>query len=72
MHIEKHNAEVTATNVNVRSGPGTEYKVMGMVSRPYQLNVLASATDDSGRLWYQFVYTGKMAYICAKYVTQKK
>lgn len=66
--IEKYNAEVAANNVNVRSGPGTEYKVMGMVSRPYQLNVLATVTDGSGRPWYKFVYNGKIAYICAKYV----
>ena len=63
---------VTAVNVNVRSGPGTEYKVMGMVSRPYQFNVLAAATDGSGGSWYKLVYNGKIAYICAKYVTQKK
>lgn len=59
---------VKATNVNVRSGAGINYAVLGRVSAGYRLNVTGSTKDSAGKIWYRFNYNGKTAYIRSDFV----
>lgn len=59
---------VKATNVNVRSGAGTNYAVLGKVSAGYRISVTGSAKDSSGKTWYKFLYNNKTAYIRSDFV----
>ena len=56
---------VKGTSVNVRSGPGTSYRVLGTVSLGFRFNPLEQLNDASsnGRKWYKFIYNGQNAYI---------
>ena len=58
-------ATVTGSQVNVRSGPGVSYDVLGSVSRGTILEV----TDCSNSDWYAISYGGRVGYISASYVT---
>lgn len=58
-------ATVTGSQVNVRSGPGVSYDVLGSVSRGTILEV----TDRSNSDWYAISYGGRVGYISASYVT---
>ena len=58
--------QVKNTNVNVRSGPGTSYKVLGQVSLGFKITILDTVKDSSnnGKTWYKFLYNGSAnAYI---------
>jgi uncharacterized protein YraI len=62
---------VTAYGLNVRSGPGTAYPIVGGLSRGDSVEVVGkNATDD----WLQIVYNGQgefngqRAWIAAAYV----
>ena len=61
---------VKATNVNVRSGPGTNNAVLGKVSAGYRINVTGSSKDSAGKTWYKFLYNSKTAYIRSDFVKQ--
>lgn len=64
---------LTGTNVNVRTGPGTEYSRITQVNTGQQVTVLGEATATTGNLWYQVKFTlnGKNyeGYIYAQYVS---
>ena len=57
-------ATVTGSQVNVRSGPGVNYDVLGSVSRGTVLEV----TDRSNGDWYAISYEGRTGYISSGYV----
>ncbi len=56
---------VKGTSVNVRSGPGTSYRILGTVSLGFRLVPLDMQNDVSsnGKKWYKFNYNGQNAYI---------
>lgn len=56
---------VKGTSVNVRSGPGTSYRILGTVSLGYRLMPLDVQNDvfANGKKWYKFSYNGQNAYI---------
>ena len=60
---QKYNAEIIATNVNIRVGAGTEHRVLGMESKGYKFYKIGEDYDGSGKKWYNFMYKGKSAYI---------
>lgn len=64
---------LTGTNVNVRSGPGTEYGKVAVVTKGQKVTIVGEATSTSGSLWYQvqFTMSGKSyaGYIYATYVS---
>lgn len=64
---------LTGTNVNVRSGPGTEYSRVTQVSTGQVVTVLDEAKATTGNLWYKvkFTLSGKAyeGYIYATYVS---
>ena len=54
----------TSSNVNIRSGAGTSYSVLGIAER----DTMYALIGKSGN-WYQTYYKNKTAYIYAEYVT---
>ena len=61
---------VTCSTLNVRSGPGTGYTVIGAVNKDQTLAVLEirPSSDSAYPLWYRIDYSGKKGWICANYV----
>lgn len=58
--------KVTAkSGLNVRSGPGTSYKKLGLLAFGTQVNV---ASISNG--WATFTYSGKTAYLSVSYLLQ--
>lgn len=64
---------LTGTNVNVRSGPGTEYGSLVKVSTGQKVTITGEEASASGSLWYQVQFTlnGKnySGYIYSTYVS---
>ena len=58
-------ATVTGSVVNVRSGPGDGYDVLGSYSRGSTVEVL----DTSNASWYAVNYNGRTGYMFARYLS---
>lgn len=56
---------VTGDQVNIRTGPSTDYESIGMVSRGTILTFIGK--DGNG--WYQVIYNNRNAYIIEDYVS---
>lgn len=63
--------KVTSDSLNVRSGPGTSYSILGKLSKGASVNVLASQTVNS-TVWYKITYNSKTAYIAASHTSKFK
>ena len=57
-------ATVTASSVNVRSGPATNKKLLGRLNRG---ETFSYSSDQGG--WLQTVYKNKTAFVCGDFVT---
>ena len=66
--LQKYNAEIVATNVNIRTGAGTEYRVLGMETKGYRFYKIGEDYDGSGMKWYNFVYRNNSGYIRSDFV----
>ena len=55
---------VTSSNVRVRSGPGTGYSILGVLSNGTTLTVTGKSGD-----WYQVSYNGSTGYVSGAYMT---
>ena len=62
---------VTADSLRVRSNAGTTYSTIGYVYEGNTLEILGSANDVYGGLWYKINYGGKTGYVSAEYVEVK-
>ena len=51
-------ASVNATNLNVRSGPGTSYQAVAKLSQGAPVTVIGEQTGTDGKLWYQIRFSG--------------
>ncbi len=59
---------VVSTNVNMRSGPGTSYRVVCSVPEGAHLDYLDEKLGADGEVdWYQVKYEGKKGWIFAEY-----
>lgn len=58
----------TDSTLNVRSGPGKEYDVIGKVKNDVMLEITGQA--DNG--WYQIVLDGKTGFVSDQYVTAEE
>ena len=58
-------ATVSASSLNIRSGPGTEYDRVGSVP-DNGIVVILEKTSDS---WYKINYLGKVGYVSTDYLT---
>ena len=64
----EYSATATVTgDVNVRSGPGSEYTKLGVAKTGDKLTV----TGVTGTNWYQISYNGKTGYVAGNYVSVK-
>lgn len=60
---------VTTTSLNLRSGPGTEYKVIGALSLNDKLSILSESSDTNGGKWYYIsCESGSKGYASADYI----
>ncbi len=55
--------QVKSTNVNVRSGAGTNFPSLGKVTLGYKFQVLGSEQDSNGKVWYKFNFNNRVGYI---------
>lgn len=58
---------VNAKSLNVRSGAGTKYKVLGKLKRNTKINV-----NSTSKGWSKFTYNGKTAYVDSEYLRNTK
>ena len=61
-------AKVTADVLNVRTGAGTSYKIVGTLKKGKTFTVKGSANDKKGVKWYKLTYSGKTRYVSSKHV----
>lgn len=62
----EYSATATVTgDVNVRSGPGSEYTKLGVAKTGDKLTV----TGVTGTNWYQISYNGKTGYVAGNYIS---
>ena len=71
-YAEERTASVNATNLNVRSGPGTSYQALAKLSKGAPVTVLGEQTGTDGVVWYQIRYSGsggeQTGYVSSKYI----
>lgn len=65
VHALPSSVMVKGTSVNVRSGPGTTYGLLGTLPLGYKLTPLEALNDSggNGKTWYRFQYNNQSAYI---------
>ena len=62
-------AIVNATSLNVRSGPGTSYGIVGKLTNGNSVNVIGETTGTDRKVWYQIEYGGgKKGYVLSTYL----
>ena len=57
------------TDVNVRSGAGTKYSIIGSMSKGTSYEVSGSKKDSSGNLWYKIKFGSATGYVSGSYVS---
>lgn len=62
---------VTSEILNVRSGPGTDYSVIGSLSKGMEIKV-TSIDGEEGNRWAKFNFEGLTGYAFADYLAKKK
>lgn len=72
-YAEGRTASVNATNLNVRSGPGTNYAAVGKLSQGAPVTVIGEKTAGDGVLWYQIRFNGSggaetTGYVSSRYI----
>lgn len=65
MWLFERKYEVTGDDVNIRTGPGTSYKSVGML---YRHDVISVKSIDNG--WAKFKYNGQWRYVSATYIKE--
>src|SRR5205823_2361126 len=51
------------TSLNVRTGPGTSYQILGSLGPGEPVQIVAQSQG-----WYEIVWRGRLAWICGTYV----
>lgn len=65
--VDSGTLSVNGADVNIRSGPGTEYQSIGSVSSGTTLTITGKSDN-----WYQVSYNGRTGYIIEDYVIKNK
>ena len=53
---------------NVRTGPGLDYKAIGVLHKGEEAKYLGkTATDDRGVVWYKIRWNGRDAWVSSRY-----
>ena len=59
----------SSSPLNVRSGAGSTYSLLGTLSKGSTVLVTGSANDKNGKVWYKYQFSSaKDGYICSDYV----
>lgn len=61
-----YSVKVTSSTLNVRSGPGVEYALLGKLTLGQTITA-TGIVSKSGVNWYKFTYQSKTAYVSAAY-----
>lgn len=61
---------VTSDVLNVRSGPGTNYPVIGSLTQGLKVRVI-SVIGDKGNRWAKIKFEGLTAYVSRRYLAKK-
>ena len=59
---------VATTALNIRSGPGTNYRSMGLLSINKEINILDTVAGSDGKTWYYIAYNGINGYVSAEFI----
>lgn len=68
-NTEQKSGKVNTNSVNVRSGAGTNHRVVGNLSRNAAVTIVGEAKDGSGTTWYKIKYTGGEGYMRYDFIT---
>ena len=56
---------------NIRTGPGLQYKSIGVLHRGEEAKYLGkTATDDRGVVWYKIEWKGRAAWVSSRYTVK--
>ena len=66
---QEKSAKVNASSVNVRSGAGTNNRVVATLSLNSVITVIGEEKDSNGATWYKIRYNGGEGYMLSDYVT---
>ena len=69
--VDQRTGTINATNVNVRSGPGTSYGRVGKVTKGDYGIIIGEEKDDSGSIWYQMTIDEIEGWVISTYVDVK-
>ena len=59
---------VTSDMLNIRSGPGMDYRVIGTITRGMRVNVYSMRGEKENR-WARIRFQGVTAYVSAAYLS---
>lgn len=59
---------VNASSVNVRSGRGTSYSIIGSIGKGQTVNVYNNSLSNG---WVKIKFAGDVGYVYSKYLTKK-
>ena len=66
---QEKSAKVNASSVNVRSGAGTNNRIVATLSLNSVITVIGEEKDGNGATWYKIRYNGGEGYMLSDYVT---
>lgn len=61
---------VSATSLNVRSGPGTSYSSVARLSNNAEVTVISQESGSDGHIWYKIRWSGGEGYTRSDYIRQ--
>ena len=61
----------TTGSINLRKGPGLDYKSIRTIGEGVSLNYDKTAKDDRGVVWYRVKVKGKTGWVSSKYAKKK-
>ncbi|MBE6729084.1 MAG: CHAP domain-containing protein [Ruminococcaceae bacterium] len=69
--VKTYSGYINATNVNLRTGAGTSFAVVGMYSTGTNITVLDTSVNSKGEKWYkiQIDGTNTVGYMISDYIT---
>lgn len=66
--INAQTYKYTSTNLNLRNGPSTSYKVLATIPIGTSIEMAENCDSD----WIKVYYNGNIGYVSSKYLTTKK
>ena len=68
---KKYNIEGDSGKSNVRTGPGLDYKSIGVLHKGEEAKFLGeTSVDDRGVLWYKISWNGRKAWVSSRYTVK--